>query len=493
MSSPTHDGTSPISRTGSTSRWSSLKSTNRQAEPRMMKLSPSFAFSATNHSSRVPIARRDERSITRYVCTSGIIEMFSKKYGSELELRPSRPSRDQRIRRPASWATTSSKSARLSSRNGQLLRNVSYASSSEANRSDTASATSGFARTERLSFGTTRSSISSARARRAIAHASATSSSWVARITPSETSPTPCPDRPIRCTSRETSRGELYCKTKSAVPTSIPSSREDVHTRARRPPDLNSSSICTRTSFERLPWCTPIFGSVPRRDARRQELRGVAGVHEEQCGLVLLDQLIAPTEGCGLTRLHSKTFRDLGVPLRGRGHLDPDANALRDADANHLDGTIHAAEERCDLGRGADRGGEPDPLELAARQVSQPLEADRELGAALVRGELMDLVHDDVPHGPQVLPQLPTGEEDLERLRRRDEDVRRVSGDRRAFLGGRVAVADRDADAEPVREVRHPPEHVAGQRAERGDVQARRRVRLVAQGSRRVREEGGLL
>src|SRR5437899_768972 len=261
MSSPTHEGTSPISRTGSTRIWSSLKSTNRQAEPRMMKLSPSFAFSATNHSSRVPIARRDERSITRYVFTSGIIEMFSKKYGRELELRPSRPSRDQRIRRPASWATTSSKSARFNSRNGQLLRKVSYASSSEANRSDTAWATSWFARTERLSFRTTRSSISSARARRAIAHASATSSSWVARITPSETSPTPCPDRPIRCTSRDTSRGELYCKTKSAVPTSIPSSRDDVQTRARRPPDLNSSSIWTRTSFERLPWCTPIFGS----------------------------------------------------------------------------------------------------------------------------------------------------------------------------------------------------------------------------------------
>src|SRR2546426_7665232 len=62
-------------------------------------------------------------------------------------------------------------------------------------------------------------------------------------MTPSETSPTPCPDRPIRCTSRETSRGELYCKTKSAVPTSIPSSREEVHTRARRPPDLNSESM----------------------------------------------------------------------------------------------------------------------------------------------------------------------------------------------------------------------------------------------------------
>ena len=56
-----------------------MNSTNRQAVPRMMKLSPSLAFSATNHSSKVPIARREEMSTTRYVFTSGIMEMFSKK------------------------------------------------------------------------------------------------------------------------------------------------------------------------------------------------------------------------------------------------------------------------------------------------------------------------------------------------------------------------------------------------------------------------------
>src|SRR5438093_2284670 len=74
MSSPTHDGTSPISRTGSTSRWSSLKSTNRQAEPRMMKLSPSFAFSATRseeHTSEL-------QSLTNLVCRL-LLEKKKKK------------------------------------------------------------------------------------------------------------------------------------------------------------------------------------------------------------------------------------------------------------------------------------------------------------------------------------------------------------------------------------------------------------------------------
>src|SRR4030065_655266 len=45
MSSPTHDGTSPISRTGSTRRWSSLMSATRHAVPRLLNASPSFALS----------------------------------------------------------------------------------------------------------------------------------------------------------------------------------------------------------------------------------------------------------------------------------------------------------------------------------------------------------------------------------------------------------------------------------------------------------------
>src|SRR3989454_535042 len=189
----------------------------------------------------------------------------------------------------------------------------------------------------------------------------------------------------------------------------MPSSRDEVHTRARRPPDLNSSSICTRTSFDRLPWCTPIL----------------------------------------------------------------------------------AAEESRDLVRGADRGGEPDALELAAGQVPQPLEADRELRAPLVGGELVDLVDDDPADGSEVLPQLATGEEDLERLRRRDEDIRRMPRDRRALLRRRVPMADRDADAESVREERHPAEHVPVQGAEGRDVEARGRLGLFPQEPVEDREQSG--
>src|SRR5438046_1041916 len=231
-------------------------------------------------------------------------------------------------------------------------------------------ATSWFARTDRLSFRTTRSSISSESARRAIAHASATSSSCVAKMTPSETSPTPWPDLPIRWTSLDTSRGELYCNTKSALPTSMPSSKDDVHTRARSRLALNSSSICTRTSFDRLPWWTPIPGSW-----------------------------------------YQAVSRELGPPFVG--------------------------------------------------------------------GELVDLVDHDPTDGLQMLPQPAAGEQDLERLRRRDEHVRRVAGDRGPLLRRRVSMSDVDTDPEALREEGHPAEHVAVEGPQRRAVQDARRLRLL--------------
>ena len=125
MSSPSQLGTSPISRTASTRRWSSLNSTNRQVVPRITNVAPSFAFSATNHSSSVPIMRRELTSITRYVCTSGIIEMFSRKYSRDAGERPNRPSLYQILRRDASCSTTSTKSTRLRPRNGNARRATS--------------------------------------------------------------------------------------------------------------------------------------------------------------------------------------------------------------------------------------------------------------------------------------------------------------------------------------------------------------------------------
>ena len=52
---------------------------------------------------------------------------------------------------------------------------------------------------------------------------------------------------------RATCLGELYCMTRSVLPMSIPSSNEDVHTRALVSPRLKLSSISILFSLDREP------------------------------------------------------------------------------------------------------------------------------------------------------------------------------------------------------------------------------------------------
>ncbi len=177
--------------------------------------------------------------------------------------------------------------------------------------------------------------------------------------------------------------------------------------------------------------------------------------------------------------LDPKPFRDLRILLDRVRHLDADPHALRHPDADDFDGTIDAREERPDLVRRPDGRGQADPLELPAGQVAQSLEANRELGPPFVGGELVDLVDHDPTDGLQMLPQPAAGEQDLERLRRRDEHVRRVAGDRGPLLRRRVSMSDGDTDPEALREEGHPAEHVAVEGPQRRDVQDARRLRLL--------------
>ena len=98
------------------------------------------------------------------------------------------------------------------------------------------------------------------------------------------------PLRPTRCSKRDTCRGEWYCTTFCTVPTSIPSSRELVHTTAfSRSAFLNSRSVCRRASFESEPWCTPtlsftsaVWKSVEASDSARDRVFTNTSVPEEE-------------------------------------------------------------------------------------------------------------------------------------------------------------------------------------------------------------------
>ena len=92
----------------------------------------------------------------------------------------------------------------------------------------------------------------------AMTRASATSSGAVAMILALMCSPILWPARPALWIMRDTCLGELYWMTMSVDPTSIPSSRDDVHISAFISPLLKRSSMSMRFSLDRDPWCTSI-------------------------------------------------------------------------------------------------------------------------------------------------------------------------------------------------------------------------------------------
>ena len=104
----------------------------------------------------------------------------------------------------------------------------------------------------------------------------------------------------------------------------------------------------------------------------------------------------------------------------------------------------------------------------------------------LSRDEGVDLVDDDGPDGAQDLPPAVAGEQDVERLRRRHQDVRRRLRHGRALRGRRVAGAHQHAHFGQGRVERadlgqRPLQvllHVVGERPQRRDVED---ARLVGQ------------
>jgi hypothetical protein len=83
---------------------------------------------------------------------------------------------------------------------------------------------------------------------------------------------------------------------------------------------------------------------------------------------------------------------------------------------------------------------------FAADESVEAFEGEGEMGASLVVGDGVDLVDDDGLDAGEVEARLACGEQDVERLGRGDEDVRRMLEHREAVLGERVAGADAGAD-----------------------------------------------
>ena len=127
-------------------------------------------------------------------------------------------------------------------------------------------------------------------------------------------------------------------------------------------------------------------------------------------------------------------------------------------------------------------GGKADALRRAHCQLFQPLQGEREVRPALGAGHCVDLVDDHRIDRPQYFAR-PRREHQVERLRRGDQDVRRVSADVLALFRRRVpgarAHADlrqrlafpRGRDSQPCQRAAQVAFDIVGKRFQRRDVE----------------------
>ena len=241
-------------------------------------------------------------------------------------------------------------------------------------------------------------------------------------------------------------------------------------------------------------------------EAQREPLRHAAVVHEDDRRPVLPDELEhlrvdrgpdrAPRRLAARDRIErvEVTGGLLGLDHRLDGHLDLQVQRLADARVDDGARAPRPDHEAADLLERVLRRREADALVLV--ELRHALERQRGVAAALRRGDRVDLVHDRPLHALEHVARL-RGEDEVERLRRRDEDVRRAAAHRLALALRRVAGADRDLDVGPDAAQRRPQValDVVGQRLERRDVDEARVAVVVGQriGGQAVDapEEGG--
>ncbi len=217
---------------------------------------------------------------------------------------------------------------------------------------------------------------------------------------------------------------------------------------------------------------------VALSEVEQHPLGARARVREDERGVVGLDPavepLVEPVGDLVAGRADEVGHRadQLEVVVADEPGVDDVALAGRAAVALAADEELGHRLERLDGRRAADA------RRRRLDEVLEALEAHREVGAALVGGEAVDLVDDDVLDGRELLAEPRGVEQDGERLGRRVEDVRRLLEHPLAVVVVGVAVADGVADLHGLavgdgrqRDLEVPVD-VVGERPQRRDVEA---------------------
>ena len=228
-----------------------------------------------------------------------------------------------------------------------------------------------------------------------------------------------------------------------------------------------------------------VRGIVGRQlvEATGQPLAHASGVREHDRRGVLLDEpenglLHRGPDGCA-SRPPLLRFVEGGHVGQRNGQLEFGRFDGGRGDDAHVMTAVQILRHRIDR---SDRRGQTDPLSRSLRQQVEAGQRQAQVGPTLRPGHGMDLVDDD---GLDVGEKgaRAGGEQEEEALRRRDEDVRRRSRHPLALTCGGVCGADGGADRgrhlaggsqrllDTCQRCSQVALDIAGQRAQRGDVQ----------------------
>jgi len=255
--------------------------------------------------------------------------------------------------------------------------------------------------------------------------------------------------------------------TRSIAPMSMPSSSELVATRPRRRARfqhlfdhetlLARDRAMVRANQRRTAGIL-CFGFVELVQALRQALGQAATVDEDQRRALRLDQLEQARVdrrpdrvGC----LGAQAFGQDGAARRRRRRLwivhvferddDLQVEPFALAHIDERDLTVGAAEKAAHFVERALGGGQADALHRVFGDDVKAFQGQRQVGAALGGGYRMDLVDDDPADRPEDLVGT-AGQQQVERLGRRDQNVWRGAGNVAAFGCGCIASANGDVN-----------------------------------------------
>jgi hypothetical protein len=221
----------------------------------------------------------------------------------------------------------------------------------------------------------------------------------------------------------------------------------------RMRPALSASSISLRAPWARLPWCARTSGSAGGSSFRRAHSRShsprlltntiverCARISSSRRGSIAGHMPSPPARVAAASSASSERVRRSGA-RPWRGAAAPRRPRLRHVRHRHPDLEVEprglaavddrdrpvAAQEARHLRHRPRRGREPDALRVPRRQRRHALERERQVRAALVRCQRVDLVDDDRLDAAQRLA-LARAEDQVERLGRGDQDLGRVAG-----------------------------------------------------------------